>query len=232
VARPELKISGVSIVLLGQFNPAIFSPAWFSMHDLLPKMVAENANLQIARKELIEFSTEWLELFVTHDRFSASTIVAPHVRVRDLVVRVFGEHLFHTPVTAFGINRQLHFDVGSNESREHIGRALAPTEPWGEIADLLHLNEEQNGMVSLVMRQNNPLGRSLGGQINIHVEPSNQIGDGKTGVYVEVNDHYSSGTAESGEEINLIEFLGKEYENSIRQADKIADHLISLATVS
>ncbi len=230
--KPEPEISGVNIVLLGRFNPAIFSPAWFSMHDLLPKSVAENANLHVAHNELTNFSTEWLDILVTLNSFSASTCIAPHVRVRDLTVRVFKEHLFHTPITAIGINRELHFDAGSQERRDRIGRILAPTEPWGHIAELLHLNENQNGIVSLVIRQNNPIGRLLGGQINVKVEPSNRIGGGKTGIFIQVNDHYSSGSSEFSEEVNLLETLENEYDNSIHRAETIAEHLMSLATDS
>ena len=35
--RIEPEISGVSVVLLGDFNPAIFTPAWFALHGLLPE---------------------------------------------------------------------------------------------------------------------------------------------------------------------------------------------------
>ena len=37
VMRIEPEISGVAVVLLGDFNPAIFTPAWFAMHELLPR---------------------------------------------------------------------------------------------------------------------------------------------------------------------------------------------------
>ena len=39
--RIEPEISDVSVVLLGDFNPAIFTPAWFALHGLLPERVAD-----------------------------------------------------------------------------------------------------------------------------------------------------------------------------------------------
>ena len=49
--RIEPEISGVSVVLLGDFNPAIFTPAWFALHDLLPESVADDADLRIAHRQ-------------------------------------------------------------------------------------------------------------------------------------------------------------------------------------
>ena len=116
--RIEPEISGAAVVLLGDFNPAILTPAWFAMHELLPKAAAENANLEVAHRQATVFSTEWLNIQVTTDRFMADTQQAPHVRVRDLVVRAFNEHLHHTPVKALGINRNVHFRVGSSSGRD------------------------------------------------------------------------------------------------------------------
>ena len=66
--RIEPEISGVSIVLLGQFNPAIFTPAWFMMHAILPKSVEANAKLQIAHPQVTVFASDWLQLEVATDR--------------------------------------------------------------------------------------------------------------------------------------------------------------------
>ena len=44
--RIDPEISGVGIVVLGSFNPAIFTPAWFALHGLLPKSVADSADLK------------------------------------------------------------------------------------------------------------------------------------------------------------------------------------------
>ena len=52
------EISGAAIVLLGDFNPAILTPAWFAMHELLPKAVADSANMEVAHRQATVFSTE------------------------------------------------------------------------------------------------------------------------------------------------------------------------------
>lgn len=96
--RMEPDISEVNIVILGTFNPAIFTPAWFVLHELLPKSVTESAKLQIANQWLTLFNTDWLSLQVETEKFSAGTSQAPHIRVCDLVVRAFKEFLYHTPL--------------------------------------------------------------------------------------------------------------------------------------
>ena len=227
--RIEPEISGVEVVLLGDFNPAIFTPAWFALHGLLPRAVADSADLQVAHRQLTVFSTDWLHVQVDTDRFSAGTGQAPHVRVRDLVVRVFKEHLHHTPLKAMGINRNVHFRVGSSAVRDRIGRALAPTEPWGRWRQGLELDRDHGGMTSLTMSQLRPADRPPGGAIHIKVEPSNRIGDGRSGVYVGVNDHYAVEAAASGGGVPLMELLEDGFDASIRRSDDIIDHVMSLA---
>ena len=229
--RIEPEISGVEVVLLGDFNPAIFTPAWFAMHGLLPKAAADSADLQVAHRQLTVFSTDWLHLQVATNRFVADTGQAPHVRVRDLVVRVFKEHLPHTPLKGMGINRNVHFRVGSSAERDRIGRSLAPVEPWGRWRQELELDGEHGGMTSLTMSQHRPADRPPGGTVRVRVEPSNRVGDGRSGVFVQVNDHYAVAEAEAASSggAQLMEFLDDRFDASIRRSDDIIDHIMSLA---
>ncbi len=228
--RIEPEIGSVSVVLLGNFNPAIFTPAWFALHEILPRGVAENANLQVVHNQLVVFSTEWLELHVTPDSFRAETQQDPHVRVRDFVIRVFKELLFHTPVRALGINRDVHFRAPDPAARDRVGRILAPVDPWGEWAERLQLGGTHSGMVSLSMRQSQPEGRPSGGQINVKVEPSVRIGDGRLGIYIQVNDHYVIDSTKADGRAALLAFLEDDFELSIQRANGIVDHVMALAT--
>ena len=227
--RIEPEISGVSIVLLGDFNPAIFTPPWFALHKLLPESVADNATLQVAHQQVTAFDADWLHLRVTSERFSAETSLAPHIRLCDLVLRVFKEYLHHTPLRGFGINRTAHFQVKSISERDQIGRKLAPVEPWGDWGEQIGLGDEQNGMRSLTMTRVAPQGRPKGDSINITVEPSTRIVDGKFGVYVGINDHYSKENASPGTTPYLMDLLEENFETSIKRSDGIIDHIMSLS---
>ena len=227
--RIEPEISSVSVVLLGKFNPAIFTPAWFALQGLLPESAATSANLQVAHQQVTVFSTEWLRLEVTTNRFLVETLQAPYVRLCDLVVRLFKEHLHHTPLNALGINRNVHFQFQSSTERDRVGKLLAPVEPWGIWGHSLGLDGEHGGMTSLTMSQINPEGRSTGGRINVKVEPSNKIGQGRLGVYVQVNDHYAIDDASPGAGEHLIGLLENNFDTSLNRSNSIVDHIMSLA---
>ena len=226
--RIEPDFSGVDIVVRGDFNAAIFTPAWFALHGLLPKSVADNADLKVVHPQIAAFDADWLHLQVTVDHFSADTQQAPHVRVRDLVVRVFKERLAHTPLKAFGINRHVHFQVRSRDERDRIGRMLAPVAPWGSCGKEIGLDNEHGGMTSLTMSQLRPDGRPEGGRINVTVEPSARIPD--LGVYVRVNDHYAVDSAATGTAERLMALLEENFDASLKRGEQVIDHVMSLAT--
>lgn len=228
--RIEPTIDSANIVLLGNFNPSILTPAWFVHHRLLPDGAEATAKLHVAHPEVTAFDAEWLELRAHQDRFFAATAEAPYIRIRDLVLRVFGEHLDHTPVTALGINRVVHFRVANPAARDRVGRTLAPTGVWGTWSTALEPGAEKGGMTSLTMTQVNPEGRPSGGRISVTVEPSQKVGDGRDGIYVAVNDHYVISDRNAQSSGSMIELLSRNFEKSAKHSEGLIDHVMSLAT--
>ncbi len=227
--RETPEIEEVSVVLVGTFEPVIFTPAWFELHGLLSEEVVESADVAVAHPQLTKFKAEWLDFEVRPDRYQVKTAVAPHIRVHDLILRVFREQIRHTPVRAFGINRDMHFLVKSAAARDRLGRRLAPVAPWGRWKDDLGLDGEHGGMKSLTMCQVDPEGRPPGGQINVKVEPSVRVGNGRTGVYVGVNDHYDLGEPGLDALEQTMSLLAENFQASLGRSGEIADHLIALA---
>lgn len=228
--RIEPDLSGVGIVFLGKFNPAILTPAWFAMHELLPSRVAESATLTAAHPDVTAFSADWLQLHVTKDQFWSYTAQSPYVRLCDLALRVFGECLHHTPLEALGINRQVHFRVRNMAERDLIGRTLAPVTPWGSWSDALGISGDHGGPSSLTMTQVSPDGRPKGDRINVTVEPSILVNHGHTGVYVGVNNHFVRQGVDGANTREVLALLKEHFESSIRFSDGIVDHVMSLAT--
>ena len=227
--RIEPEIAGVSLVMLGHFNPAIFTPAWFGWNELLPEKTVKIAGTKIVHPQIAIFEADWLNLHVQPESFQINTTQAPYIRLRDLAVRVFRENLPHTPLRILGINRDIHFSVRSLDERDRLGRLLAPVEPWGDWGQELEPDGKHGGMASLTMRQVNPEGRPPGGQINVTVEPSNRIGQDRPGVYVQVNDHYTIEDVESQMGTSkIVELLEDNFDESLQCADKIIDHIMSL----
>ena len=226
--RVEPEIDEVVVVLVG--DPAVFTPAWFVLHGLLPANAADGAKVEVVHPQITDFSFDWLRLQVTEKRFVTATARAPRIRVRDFVVRAFTERLNHTPLGALGINRGVHFPVGSRVEMDRIGGILAPVEPWGAWARDLEPDGKHGGMTSLRMSQVKIEGRPPEDLINVTVEPSNPIiGRGRAGVYVDVNDHYTTGDTGPGSNERLIEILEDNFAVSLGRSDGIIDHVMSLA---
>lgn len=222
--RIDPELSGAELVFVGNFNPAILTPAWFAMHRLLPNGIAESAKLEMAHNQMTAFSTDWLQLQVTATQLQLRATVPPYVRLVDLAKRTFGEHLHHTRLTALGINRHVHFRVPRATDRTRLGRALAPVAPWGKSA----LDTDKLGMTSLTMTQVHPVDRSHKDRINATVEPSNVVGHGRTGIYVAVNDHFEPQGDDPTGAHQVIKVLAQHHESSWRNSEEIIDHIMSL----
>lgn len=221
------EISSMQIVLLGKFNPAIFTPAWFAHNKLLREGLDESAQVQVIHPQIAAFTADWLSLQVTNDQFRAETQQAPYARLCELVVRTFSECLHHTPLTAFGINRNVHFLVSDPEARTRMEKILVPPEPWSPLQEVLGLDSGHGGMAAVQVSHRRPKGRREGGQINVTVQPSVLVGEGRTGVFVGVNDHFVADQPE-GSAQHLMSVLGAEFNSSRNRSDEIIDHIMSL----
>lgn len=179
MARPEVVIDGVAIVIRGYFNPAIVSPGWLLAQELINADEFLEAKVPLVTPEFGQFETAWFDGQVTKDTLQLSTVHATEFeRLRDVAIGILSTLPF-TPILALGINRQVHASVGSREEWHAIGDVLAPKEPWG---DALHLP----GTKSLTLwgvRQD-----LEGGRIHVTVEPSVRV---PLGIYVAHNDHYA-----------------------------------------
>jgi hypothetical protein len=178
------EIDGATLVLLGSFNPAIFQPAWFKSSDLLSGPEADDAEVKIIHPAIAEFSTDWLQLSVIRDRFALHTKSAAHFeQIQDLAVGVF--HLLeHTPVTAMGLNRDMHFRIENEERWHALGDRLAPKDIWSEKLRGIGTRDKP-GLRSMTVMGYPP--EKTNCLINVRVEPSANI---RPGLYVGCNRHY------------------------------------------
>ena len=228
--RIEPEIAGVDIVLVGEFNPTIFSPQWFSANKLLREGTAESADVKVIHPDLTSFTADWVRLQVTRERFAAGSVQAPFAPLRDLVHRTFRENLFHTPLRAFGINFSVHFLVDSSATRDLIGNKLAPLAPWGPWRERLALDGRDGGMASLQMAQTRPEERAARGRVTVTVEPSKRVGqESGRGVFVKTNDHFAGSADSPGSAEKLMKTLATEFEGSLKRSEGIVDHIMSLA---
>ncbi len=207
---------GHNIVLVGNFNPAIFQPAWFAAEELIRKQEAEEANLIIGHPDIMIFSLDWLRVEVDRERFIASTTMEPYDEiVRDLVLGTF-KLLPHTPITIMGINRQRHFEMSSEEQWHKAGHTLAPKEIWNDVL-------KNPGTMSITMEESQR-SDGLDGYVRVTVEPSNKV---HPGIFIKVNDHFEIRNPEktSGNK-DIIDILENNWSNSYRRSAKMISMLL------
>ena len=105
---------------------------------------AEGAVLRLIHPEIAHFELDEFVVQVVPDKFVINSRTDYPEHARDLVVTCFGEHVTHTPITALGINRSVHFHSGSIWIRNRVGRRLAPKEPWGEWGQEIEYGDDSN----------------------------------------------------------------------------------------
>lgn len=225
------EIFSSSIIAVGDFNPAIFSPDWLEINNLVGKDDADIARGEgIGRPMLVShqvstFETEWFALQVLENQFSLSSKGVLSPALQDLAVSIF-QLVPHTPITSVGLNFMGHFKIASESEYHRIGDILAPKKIW----DTLY-QDSSTGLADLTIRiQQGRRGVSLEEKTvkNISLQPSKKI---KCGVFMSYNDHHEMSAAENG--LRLAEQVSNLVENrwqlSWRDAERVFNSVLSLA---
>jgi hypothetical protein len=179
---PKLEIDGLSIVLIGSFNPSIFQPQWLVAQGLISQTEASEyeKDIQIISPQVSSFKLSMGAISVTPQVFQVITKKSPYFeKVRDLVIGIF-RILQHTPIIQMGINWDRHYKFSNEEQWHELGFKLAPKEPWKNIL-------KNPGLFDLKIqgkRTDNNIG-----QIIVTVAPSRGFSI-QYGVYLQINDHY------------------------------------------
>ena len=178
--KRNAEILRLDIVLLGDFNPKIFSPTWFSSYDIIGQTEAQDANVEVIHKDVAIFNLDWFRLQVTRDRFSIFTEQEAYFeKILDLVHHTF-THLTHTPVRALGLNWGGHYMMDSIDEWHQFGHFMAPQQPWENIF-------KDSAMLRLEITEKNHPTDLASGKVQIRIEPSKPV---QPGIFINVNDHY------------------------------------------
>ncbi len=219
-----------TVVLLGAFNPSMFHPSWFAAQKAIGPQEAKDAEIAILHPQIASFKTSKLQVEVQNNKFIVASDVLPEA-TQDLVVTIFGGPLVGTPIFALGINRSIHFDVGSSKVQHAIGRSLAPTGPWGDWGKTLdeedHQSAARGGLMSLQLQGARKSGPK--GYVQVRLEPSAMIRG--TGIFMEINNHYNlvADPPEAADASAMIETIKGEWDGANKTAERIVDQIMSLA---
>lgn len=224
----------VTIVVTGSFVPDAFHPNALAQAGIIAKKDAKSASARALLSGLIiQFDLGWGELFVSTDRFQIGTVQAPYVRVCDFAVKALREIESPINLTAFGINVESHFDLGSVKARDAVGCRLAPPKAWGKWGAAVEQNMStvgplHGGLVMMQMRQ--PFqGDHVAGFLDVVVGPSNKVGD-NSGVYFRTNHHHGlsssaqkpAATADANSRgLKLLDDLIERFDGSVEAAENL-----------
>lgn len=182
--KAPVALDGISVVVRGHFNAAIFSPLWLLQQELIGASDYSAAEIEVITSEFAVFKTGWLNCQVTPDSLQLNTTdLDEFERLRDVAVGIFNA-LPHTPVGALGINRQLHFAAKNIDQYHAIGDELVPKKFWESSIALPATR-------SLTVWGERP--DKFGGRVQVQVEPSFRFAHH---IYVAHNDHFNLGIRE------------------------------------
>jgi hypothetical protein len=201
------EIDGVSVVLVGHFNPAIIHPAWMARYGLIRSQEAETAHIELVHPQVAAFKIGELRVMVQQDRFELeTTALEAGPQLRDLALGIF-RLLEHTPLKAMGLNRNMHFRLESEDAWHRIGHQLAPKDAWEGL-----LEDAGTRNVTIAGRR-----RGSEALFTVKAEPSVKV---HPGVFVGTNQHIE------GEGPALLSALADTWETAQRDARRIAEELL------
>lgn len=225
--RIDPEISGVSVVVVGSFNPTIFHPAWLMANEVEPSVEGDLVKVDVVHNEIAKFTVDDTSYFVDQNRLQVQTNSAPWIAAADKASRIVAELLPHTPLRAFGLNRDVHFRLSSPRRRMLLGRTLAPIEPWGEFGDQIASQspDEPGGLLSLTLRGSERLG-DLSVTKNVKIEPSARIAH-SDGIFMQANFHFTNSENRFSADFVSEKLLGQ-FQHRVNEAERIFDHIMGL----
>ncbi|SRR6266404_465924 len=209
--RPS--VEGLNIVLVGSFNPRIFSPWWFAKQKLIQDEEAEKADVGVVTSEISLFSIGWLRVQAEAERAQISTSQPQYYdALRDFVLGTF-RILRHTPVKGIGFHWMAHFASADQEEWHTVGHELAPKKIWRDVL-------KDPGLFNMIVKES----RTPHDWTNVTVEPSIQV---QPGIYFEVHDHYdiADGERPLGADI-IMKALEDRWAGSLERSQKIMAHVL------
>ncbi len=208
-----------SVVIIGDFNPAIFHPSWFSSNDLLPEEETKSAHIDFIAKEIAAFSIGGISIQVSEDRLAYTTNEPQYEPVILDLIRGTLMLLEHTPIKTMGLNRDMVFNVGSDAARNDLGFRLAPRENWDSIG-------VSRGMKQLTIEvERDDCSAKF---VQFRVSPSYEV---LNGVFIGVNQHYLLETPErtttKSRHQEALRILGEEWRPFMEFARDAANKVIT-----
>jgi hypothetical protein len=211
----------------------IFRTDWLKDKELIVGADYEGLNVKLIHPEVVSYELPWGSFQVDNRKFIISALQEPIIRAHDFFVRSF-QLLPETPISAVGINREVHFSTPTEEAADRIGDTLAPKEFWGDFTNLD--GNKVGGLRTMVMEQSikkeNRQARPDGnfGYTQVRVETSRRK-DIKFGIFVQVNDHFDLRPNEDklSDGRAVADLVSEKFVSSIKRSESLIDRIMELS---
>lgn len=225
-----VEIFGSSIVVVGSFNPTIFSPEWLERNGLIggeDAEVARGSQNMVVSRHVAAFSTEWFSLQVVENQFSLTSSGALSPAFKDLSEGIL-TLVPHTPVTALGLNFMGHYKMSSEADYHKVGDTLVPKGIWtGLIGTLTPGTADVTVKLQAAKRGEE---QTTPDEIKIQVQPSARV---KYGVFLSLNDHRAAFAASDPKKANAhaaARIVADDWEVTWHSAERAFNELLHRAT--
>jgi hypothetical protein len=232
VAAPEL--SGVAVVGVGSFNPAIIHPRWLADKELIPENAAEHALQPVAPQQMVvsspiaAFVADWLNIQVVQEQAVFSTVdLSRELDLRDFAIGLF-ELLPETPVNAIGINSDTHLAAESEEAWHEFGDRFLPKEFWEPLFEDGKWRKRKDGkrvgmrVMTIEVHRND---ERLPGWVRVELAPSVRVVP--HGVYIGINAHFQLTTGDKrGTGHDASRVLRENWEATRSLENELVAHLL------
>lgn len=224
----DKKYYQMSIVLLGDFQPAMFQPYWFKDNGIINEsefeaITSNSAGQMLLSNIITQFETGTTAFRIEQKRFQIIGKTEPFEKTIDSFRKIF-ESLSSITVTAYGINYYFHLKADSKKELEEIGKRLAPRSYWGSLFDdSVDSANSKSGLVSITMRKIESFG-----YLNLTIETSNRIDTG--GIFMNFNFHHVKEDSNSfivAEVMDEIENQDMQYKDVV---SKLTEEIVNEVT--
>lgn len=207
----DYKILENSIAIVGDIPSKLFTPHWFSSHNLVELADADNARVEVISNNFTKF--EFVDIATIHaepHRLVIGTInEAYRETIRDLMISILkvldGKH-----ITNIGFNHSYHYELSKGDYIG-IGAKIAILDIWKE-------NFEDPRVLNLEIL-NEKRADDYDGRYSVRLMPSNIINE--YGVNIRLNDHFNNPGEEKDSVTRIINLISNYWDQSLVFAKSI-----------
>lgn len=224
----QLQLKTVNIVALGVFDVRCFTPTALLRNDVLtvPEATATDA-LAAIPGQVVTYQSGTLKMSAEQQRIQIDCLAPPYIRAADILSKTLRDNATSpSKIAAVGINTHATWVMEDYETRDRLGRRLAPIDAWGGWSEELKRaaqfgprDPRHPGMVSVTMRLPMSDDRKAG-WIDVKVG-----GTGRPNVpeiLITINDHYALPSDEhDADPLALLATVETRFDSSMKRADEI-----------